>query len=69
MPWAAPSAVSIIEHQLPLEVMDGQPLVTRLLQNYPDPFNPETWIPYELADGVRVTKVDPLSRPKCNKNK
>ncbi len=32
-------------------------LQTRLLQNYPDPFNPETWIPYELADDAQVEIV------------
>ena len=26
-----------------------RPEVTRLLANYPNPFNPETWIPYQLA--------------------
>ena len=32
-----------------------QPRETALLANYPNPFNPETWIPYQLAKGTDVT--------------
>ena len=31
------------------------PKETTLLANYPNPFNPETWIPYELAKDANVT--------------
>ena len=31
------------------------PTETRLLANYPNPFNPETWIPYRLAKDAFVT--------------
>ena len=31
------------------------PKETVLLANYPNPFNPETWIPYQLAEPVEVT--------------
>ena len=31
------------------------PQETVLLRNYPNPFNPETWIPYQLAQGTDVT--------------
>jgi len=30
------------------------PTKTVLLPNYPNPFNPETWIPYDLAEGTDV---------------
>ena len=31
------------------------PMETALLANYPNPFNPETWIPYHLATDADVT--------------
>ena len=31
------------------------PQETVLLPNYPNPFNPETWIPYRLAQAAEVT--------------
>ena len=36
------------------------PEKTRLLANYPNPFNPETWIPYQLAtdSNVQITIYD-----------
>ena len=40
------------------------PKETALLPNYPNPFNPETWIPYRLAEDafVTVTIYDPRGR-------
>ena len=32
-----------------------RPEKTALLPNYPNPFNPETWIPYQLAEPAEVT--------------
>ena len=31
------------------------PVRTALLPNYPNPFNPETWIPYQLKKSAQVT--------------
>ena len=40
------------------------PKETELLANYPNPFNPETWIPYRLAEAafVTLTIYDPSGR-------
>ena len=32
-----------------------EPFQTRLMANYPTPFNPETWIPFELSVASTVT--------------
>ena len=41
--------------QLPALVAYEIPAETALLHNYPNPFNPDTWIPYQLAHAADVT--------------
>ena len=50
--------------QLPELVAYEIPKETELLANYPNPFNPETWIPYRLAEDadVKLTIYDPSGR-------
>ena len=43
--------IETLKHLLALSV----PKETALLANYPNPFNPETWIPYQLANPADVT--------------
>ena len=43
--------IAILERLLALFI----PEETALLHNYPNPFNPETWIPYQLAEPAEVT--------------
>ena len=37
-----------------LTIAEETPKVTSLLANYPNPFNPETWLPYQLAEATNV---------------
>ncbi len=47
--------ISILEQLLALlGSVDTMPKKTLLLANYPNPFNPETWIPYQLAKPAKV---------------
>ena len=46
--------ITVLE-QLLAAVTRTPPKKTVLLANYPNPFNPETWIPYELAEAADVT--------------
>ena len=47
---AAQRALVYLQNLLAL----ARPSETALLANYPNPFNPETWIPYHLADSTDV---------------
>ena len=42
--------IAALEHLINIVV----PTETVLLPNYPNPFNPETWIPYDLAEAAEV---------------
>ena len=53
---ADPAGIAALERLLAaLTRVEAQPKETVLLANYPNPFNPETWIPYHLAEPAEVT--------------
>jgi len=45
-----PESIDIIN----TDFVNDLPKKTNLLVNYPNPFNPETWIPYELSKNTKV---------------
>ena len=51
---AAPSQLLVALNKEALINTNSRPLETSLLANYPNPFNPETWLPYQLASPVEV---------------
>ena len=50
----SPAAMQTLAYLRSLIAM-ARPEQTQLLANYPNPFNPETWIPYQLAAAANVT--------------
>ena len=46
-------AIELLRHYL--SIANQRVEETKLLPNYPNPFNPETWIPYQLSEGSTVT--------------
>ena len=46
-------AIELLRHYL--SVADRNVKETKLLPNYPNPFNPDTWIPYQLSEAATVT--------------
>ena len=46
-------AIELLRHYL--SVANERVEETKLLPNYPNPFNPDTWIPYQLSEGATVT--------------
>ena len=49
----SPAAIKTLIYLQQL-IATARPEKTQLLANYPNPFNPETWIPYELATDTNV---------------
>ncbi|MDE0314736.1 MAG: TonB family protein [Candidatus Poribacteria bacterium] len=48
--------IAVLENLLmTLRDMETVPKATALLPNYPNPFNPETWIPYQLSKSADVS--------------
>ena len=53
---ADPAGIAALEQLLAaLTRVEAPPKKTVLLSNYPNPFNPETWIPYQLSAAAEVT--------------
>lgn len=53
---ADPAGIAALERLLAaLTRAEAPPKETVLLANYPNPFNPETWIPYQLSEAAEVT--------------
>ncbi|MDP7281871.1 MAG: T9SS type A sorting domain-containing protein, partial [Candidatus Poribacteria bacterium] len=52
---ARSAAEEMALHLLKAIIVERLPMESRLLANYPNPFNPETWIPFELSQDTAAT--------------
>lgn len=48
------AAKELLSRLIELGRASPAPTMTRLLANYPNPFNPETWIPFQLAEDANL---------------
>lgn len=49
------SGIAVLQHLLAALIQTEEiPIETALLANYPNPFNPETWMPFQLAKPAEV---------------
>ena len=57
--WAVEELTPEIEDQSSQAQVSGdghtKSGISKFLPNYPNPFNPETWLPYQLAEQANVT--------------
>ena len=60
----SPAATADVLIYLQQLLVTARPEKTQLLANYPNPFNPETWIPYELATDTDVRTHD-IQHARC----
>ena len=61
----SPAAMRTLVYMQQL-LVTARPEKTQLFANYPNPFNPETWIPYELATDTHVQDHDIQHTGCCN---
>jgi hypothetical protein len=54
-PWQFTFDLPVAAAAAPSALVSGRPTVSALLPNYPNPFNPETWIPFDLSEAADVT--------------
>ncbi|MAF10586.1 hypothetical protein CMK11_09050 [Candidatus Poribacteria bacterium] len=54
-PWQFTYNMPVTAAAAPAALAAPRPDVSALLPNYPNPFNPDTWIPFDLAEASDVT--------------